>query len=123
MLRQFLAVITGFAIWSVLWLVYNIFLRTVKLLPSNIAVPVQNSGPLVLLLLGSIGMSCLSGWIGARIVRGASNVPIWVLGLLLLAVGIFFQTQYWHLMPLWYHLSFLAMLVPGCFMGARLVSP
>jgi hypothetical protein len=42
---------------------------------------------------------------------------------LLLVVGIYFQSQYWHVMPLWYHLIFLALLIPMCFVGARLAAP
>jgi hypothetical protein len=35
-----------------------------------------------------------------------------------LGLGIFFQAQYWQLMPLWYHLPFLALLLPGNVYGA-----
>ncbi|MBA3571440.1 MAG: hypothetical protein H0W34_05605 [Pyrinomonadaceae bacterium] len=31
--------------------------------------------------------------------------------------------QYWKLMPLWYHLTFLAPLIPFCFLGAAYEEP
>ena len=37
-----------------------------------------------------------------------------------LSFGIFIQYQYWDKMPLWYHLPFLAMLVPGIILGGIL---
>jgi hypothetical protein len=48
-----------------------------------------------------------------------SRAPLW-LGLILLGVGMFVQAQYWYLMPLWYHLAFLLLLVPACMIGSRL---
>jgi hypothetical protein len=42
------------------------------------------------------------------------------LGALLLAVGIAVQREYWHILPLWFHLSFLGALVPGVLVGYRL---
>ena len=38
----------------------------------------------------------------------------------MLAVGIGVQAGSWNLMPVWYHLTFLALLVPGALIGAKL---
>jgi hypothetical protein len=62
----------------------------------------------------------VAGYVTAVIGQAASKLPILFLGFLLLAVGILFQTQLWRLMPLWYHLCFLALLVPFCLIGASL---
>ena len=43
-----------------------------------------------------------------------------VLGLLLLVVGVGVQAAMWNLMPLWYHLPFLALLLPATLAGAAL---
>jgi hypothetical protein len=37
-----------------------------------------------------------------------------------LGLGIFFQSQAWQLMPLWYHVPFLLLIVPATLLGARL---
>jgi hypothetical protein len=122
MLRHLFAVMTGFIIWSVLWISYHLLLKKAALLPADVTQPLQNSAPLLFLLIGSVVISCVSGYVSALVSREVSYTPIIVLGVLLLAVGIFFQTQYWHLMPLWYHLSFLALLAPICLLGAWLRS-
>jgi hypothetical protein len=45
-----------------------------------------------------------------------------VMGTLLLATGIAVQASVWNLMPVWYHVPFLVLVVPACILGARLVS-
>ena len=122
MMRSAAGVLAGFVLWSVLWLVYNNALKKAHVLTSDMAEPISDARSLLLLLFGSIVMSAVAGYCCAAIVQSPSYNPIAVLGLLLLAVGIFFQMQYWRLMPLWYHLSFLVLLIPLCFVGALLRS-
>ena len=52
---------------------------------------------------------------GCRRLRGLT-----VLAVLLVATGVGVQASVWTLMPVWYHLAFLGLLVPGCLLGARL---
>jgi hypothetical protein len=120
MLKNVLAVVTGFVVWSVGWLSYNAVLQKIGLLPADQTQPIQSVAALLLLLFGSVFLSLATGYITALIGQTASKSSILVLGFLLLAVGIFFQTQFWHLMPLWYHLCFLALLIPFCLIGASL---
>ncbi|MFK5956528.1 MAG: hypothetical protein QM477_08805 [Planctomycetota bacterium] len=40
----------------------------------------------------------------------------------LLGSGILAQASYWSVMPLWYHVSFLAALLPVCMIGARVIT-
>jgi hypothetical protein len=122
MLRSLAATVTGFILWSVLWLSYNITLKKLAILPSDLTKPVDNTKALLLLIIGSIILSLIAGYSTSVIARSASIVPISLLGLLLLAVGIFVEAQNWGLMPLWYHLTFLALLIPSCFIGAWLRS-
>ncbi len=75
---------------------------------------------LLALLAGSWILSLLAGFTAASIAR-SSPVSVGIgLGLLLFAVGLFFQIQLWRLMPFWYHLLFLVFLAPICFAGAWL---
>ena len=119
MLKETLAVFVGFLLWSVGCVAYNITLVKLALLPSDQTQPVHDVKGLLTLLLGSFILSVIAGLI-AEVIAPASNLPVLVLGLLLLGVGIFFQTQYWHLMPPWYHFSFLGLLIPSCCLGAWL---
>lgn len=120
MMRQFLAVVVGFILWSVLWLAYNAFLLKLEVLPHDQTQPLGDTSALLALLVGSVIASLVAGYSAAAIDRSASKRPVAALSLLLLAVGIFFQSQFWLLMPLWYHLTFLALLLPACIAGAWL---
>lgn len=122
MLRSVFAVVVGFILWSALWLVYNLSLRKLDILPADVSQPLTDTKSLLLLLVGSAVMSVLAGYATAFIARSGSSTVIAALGLVLLAVGLFFQSQVWHLMPLWYHCSFLLLLLPLCFVGKWLCS-
>jgi hypothetical protein len=43
-----------------------------------------------------------------------------VLGLSLLGSGAFVESAVWHLMPVWYHVVFLGMLIPATLLGRKL---
>jgi hypothetical protein len=119
-MKQVLGAVVGFILWSVLWLCYNQLLLKVGVLPSTLTQPITAPMPLWALLLGSVVFSLVSGYVTARIVGDPSTLPILVLGLLLLATGIFFQLKTWNLLPVWYNVIFLLLLIPMTFAGARL---
>jgi hypothetical protein len=62
--------------------------------------------------------SLLAGGVAAWIAPAARHTP-WILGVALLAVFIPSHIQHWHVLPLWYHLTFLLTLVPLVVLGAR----
>jgi hypothetical protein len=47
-------------------------------------------------------------------------MPLYILSVLLIVVGVFVQAQLWRLLPAWYHLSFLILLLPATLAGAWL---
>lgn len=122
-MKRFLAVIAGFILWSVLWLCFNVGLHKFGLLPAALTQPLMAPAPLLALLAGSVILSLLSGYLAAAIAGAPSAPAVAVLGVLLVLTGIYFQSRVWHLMPLWYHLLFLILLIPMCFAGARLREP
>jgi hypothetical protein len=122
-MKRLLAVIVGFILWSVLWLCFNVALHKVGFLPAALTQPLTDPKPLGALLLGSVLFSLIAGYVTAAIAGSSDTAAILVLGVLLLLTGIYFQSQVWHLMPLWYHLTFLVLLIPMCYAGARLRSP
>ena len=119
MIRSILSVLAGFALWTVLSLASNAALAA--------AVPgafredgsTDSVGMLLLILVLSVVFSVIAGYVTALLAREKTKQHALALGLALLAVGIFVQIQYWDVMPVWYHLSFLALLVPGVLLGAR----
>ncbi len=47
-------------------------------------------------------------------------MAVLVTAVLLLLTGIGVQSTVWHLMPLWYHATFLVLIVPVCVLAGRL---
>ena len=118
--RSIMAVLAGATLWAILWIGSNVTLAAI--FPGHIVVDeyIGHVGILTTLFGLSVGFSVLAGYatgVVARTNRVGHGVA---LGVLQLALGIFFQAQYWQLMPLWYHLPFLALLLPGNVYGAWL---
>jgi hypothetical protein len=54
-------------------------------------------------------------------IAGKDAIPVvWVLAVLQLILGIIAETSAWGLTPVWYHLVFLALVVPATVYGGRL---
>jgi hypothetical protein len=119
-MRQVLGVVTGFVLWSILWLSLNQVLLMLGVLSPPTAQPLTNAKPLLLLLAGSAIISVASGYATAAIAGARWATPVLALGVLLLLTGIFVETRLWHVIPLWYHITFLGLLIPMSFLGGRM---
>lgn len=122
MLRSVLAVVVGFAAWSALWLGGDVAVRGAwpEAYPANFPeTPMTATMPLAATLALSVLCSLAAGWLAAALGRRRAGA-VWALALLLLAFGIAVQISTWSALPLWYHLPFLALLVPVCVFGGRL---
>ena len=120
MLRSIGSVVAGFCLWTVLWLASNAGLTAG--LPGTFREDgsVESGGVLMVILALSVVFSIAAGYATAGLARTAPMKHVLALGLLQLVVGIFVQSQYWTVMPLWYHLAFLALLIPGIFVGGSI---
>jgi len=119
-MKQALAVVAGYVLWSMLWLGLNQALLMLGILSPSSTEPLSSSTPLLVLLIGSALLSLVSGYVAARIAGPAWALCAIVLGVLLLLTGIFVEIKVWYRIPLWYHLSFLVLLIPMTFLGARM---
>lgn len=120
MVRSILGVVAGFVLWSVLWLGLNQILHATGMLPTELNEPFTAPVPLLLLLAGSVLFSLVSGCTAAFIAGPRPAWPVLILGLILLAVGVAVQVAIWDKIPLWYHVPFLALLVPATLVGGRI---
>jgi hypothetical protein len=117
-MKKVLGVVAGYAVWTVLFLGGSAALRSafgvseIESFVANPSIPL-----LVLLLLLSFATSFVAGAVTARI--AGVGAPVLILGGLLLATGIPVQIASWNLLPVWYHLVFLVMLVPMTVVGGR----
>ncbi len=119
MLRSILSVLAGFALWTVVWLASNAALAAAMPGAFREDGSTDSVGMLLLILVLSVVFSVIAGYVTALLAREKTKQHALALGLALLAVGIFAQVQFWDVMPVWYHLSFLTLLIPGVLLGAQ----
>lgn len=120
MVRSILSVLAGFVVWSVIWLVAGQGVRAA--MPDAFAEDGSTSdvGVSMLMLVASVICSLAAGFVATLVARSRVLMHGFVLGIILLAVGIVVQIQYWTAVPLWYHLAFLVLLIPVTVGGAAL---
>jgi len=120
--RAIAGVIAGYVVWTVLWLAGNnlIFAGAAESVAGGRTL--EDRGPLIGILVLSVVCSLAAGASTAAIAKLKTRVSVLVMAVLLLLTGIGVQISVWSLMPVWYHLAFLALIVPVCMVGARLVT-
>jgi hypothetical protein len=122
-MKNTMSVVLGYVVWTSLWLGGNAGLTAVGVLRAEPAPAMDDVGALIALLVVSAVCSFCAGWTLGRVAIRDARVPFIALSALLIASGIFFQSQVWHLMPLWYHVTFLLLLVPVTAAGKRVGVP
>lgn len=120
MLRAILAIIAAFALWTTLWLIGNALFFSDAAEVVGRGEPYTDPGPLAGVLALSLVCSLVAGLTAALIGGKRARAAAIVAGVLLLLTGIGVQAGVWDRMPLWYHLSFLILLVPVTLLGSRL---
>lgn len=120
MIRNSVAVITGFLTWTVLW--QGTHQVVVRIMPESFGDDgsVGSTGMLVARIVLGFVFSVVAGFSTASIARGDRMKLAATLGIILLVVGIFVQGSYWSVLPVWYHLIFLLTLIPGTVTGAKM---
>ena len=118
--RTILAVLAGAVVWAVLWVGGTQAAQAA--LPSVLGVgqPVTDTGALVGLIVYSVVLSTLAGYVTATIAARDPMRAVWALAVLQLVLGIGFEASAWNLTPVWYHIVFLALIIPATMYGGRL---
>ena len=118
--RTIVAVLTGAAVWAVLWVGGT--QAAAAAFPNLLAAgqPVTHTGALVGLIIYSLPLSVLAGYVAAAVAAGDRMRAVWILAILQLALGVFVETSSWDLTPVWYHVVFLALIVPATVSGGAL---
>ena len=130
MARLILGIIAGFIVWSILWVGSDAIFSAISTdwgkTSTEFREAVANQTPytlsstvLIALLIKSFIVSIISGFIAALIAK-ENTKSTFILGILLLLFGIFIQVSHWNYMPLWYHILFLALLIPMTILGGKL---
>ena len=113
------AVVAGVVLWGLLWNALNFGLMGLGLVTAG--EPITGIGLLLGLIAYSAALSVLAGWVAAAI-KGAPEAMTAVKALAAtnLLIGIVTEVMYWELMPVWYHMVFLLLVVPMTLQGGRL---
>lgn len=118
--RVIVAVLAGAVVWAVLWVAGT---RGAQAVFPDTLIPdqrLEHAGFLVAYIVYSAVLSVLAGYVTAA-VRAASPMPaVWILAALQLALGLVFEISAWSLTPAWYHIIFLALIVPATVYGGVL---
>ena len=120
MLRSILAVAAGVVVWGVLWVSANMGLASAMPTAFDESGLTRAPAILALFILISSGLSVLAGFLCATIASGSHMKHVTTLALVQLAIGIAVQAGVWTLMPVWYHLIFLGLVIPMHLAGGRL---
>src|SRR5689334_21044937 len=119
MWRSILAVLAGIVCWAVLWVGSNAILAS--LFPAQYQSEKKEYVPMLLFLIGlSFIFSIIAGYLTARLAPRKEMAHTFVFGVLQLAMGIAAELANFKALPLWYHLVFLALLIPGNLFGGML---
>lgn len=131
MLRVILGVIAGFIAWSILWVGsdqvlimlspgwYGAHQEAFQKAMFNKSEFTPDNTILVMHLVRAVIITLMSGFLAAFIARGNRNAPLG-LGILLFLFGAMVQAMAWSYIPIWYHIVFLALLIPVSIIGGRL---
>lgn len=118
--RAVAAVIVAEIVWSVLWVggaggasaIWPDVIRAGE--------PLLHTGALLGYIAYSVCISVLSGYVAAAVRGHPAMRTVWTFAFLQLAIGTAVEVGGWGLAPAWYHLTFLALLVPAIVWGGTL---
>ena len=131
MLKIVLGVIAGFVAWSILWVGsdqvlmiasptwYGAHQLDFALAMANQMSFEADTTVLIMHIIRSIIISIISGFLAAIVAGENRRAPL-ILGVLLLLFGAMVEVMAWNYLPIWYHVVFLALLVPMTILGGKL---
>jgi len=130
MIRIILGVIVGFIAWTIIWIGSDQFLinaldwysrhhMAFTAAVVNHAAFEADQTVLIMNIARSLIASLLAGYLTA-VVAGENRRSTIALGVVLLIVGVVFETIAWNYLPIWYHLLFLVLLIPVTIAGGKL---
>ena len=118
--RVVVAVVAGAAVWAVLWIAGT---RATQLMFPELAAanqPLTHTGVLWSYIVYGSLLSLLAGYTTALAAGNHATIAVRVLAVLQLTLGIIAEVSYWSLTPVWYHVVFLALVVPVTIYGGML---
>ena len=118
--RVGLAIGAGAAVWAVLWIGGTTGGQAALPELMTPGQRVTHVGVLLGLIGYSVPLSILAGFVTAAAAAEGARVAVWLLAALQLTLGVIAELSYWALLPVWYHLVFLSLVVPATLYGGVL---
>ena len=115
--RMALAILAGSLFWALLW---NVGTRGAQALWPHLLTGVErisHTGILLLYIGYGALLSILAGFVTASAAGHRPMLAVWILAVLQVGLGIAAEVSYWALMPVWYHVLYLANVVPATVVG------
>ncbi len=130
MTRIILGIIVGFIAWSILWVGGDAVFAMLSpwyrgendamvLAIANEKAFQADSTILIIKLVTSVIASILSSFLAVVVSKEQAKTTL-ILGVVLLIVGILVQASVWSYIPIWFHLTFLVLLIPMTILGGKL---
>lgn len=120
MLKSILSVVCGYAAWTVIYLGGSQLILALRAAAIREDGSTSDVPTLAMYLALSIIASLVAGSVAVKIADRSKMMHAGIVAALLLATGIPVQMSIWELLPVWYHATFLALLVPVTLYGAKL---
>lgn len=131
MVKMVLGVIAGFVAWSILWVGSDQLLMTAsanwyRAHQLGFEKAYINGEPftadttiLIMHIVRSVIISIMSGFLAAVVAGENRKAPL-ILGIVLFLFGLMVEIVAWNYLPVWYHIVFLALLIPMTLLGGKL---
>lgn len=117
--RAIAAIVVAEVLWTVLWIGFTLGAQAAFPEVIDPEQPLTHAGALLVYVAYSVVISSLAGYVAAAVRGGNAMRTVWIFAWIQLAIGIGFEVSYWSMTPVWYHLVFLALLVPATVLGGR----
>jgi hypothetical protein len=118
--RSVLAVVAGAAVWAVLWVAGTSAAALAFPEVLRPGEPLLATMPLVVLIGYSMILSAAAGYTTASVAGVGGERAVWWLAGIQFGLGVVIEGTSWSMTPVWYHLVFLASLVPATLWGGGL---
>jgi hypothetical protein len=118
--RVTVAVLAGATTWAVLWNAGTLGAQAAlpELMPAGQAI--THSGVLLILIAYGAMLSVLAGYTTVAVARKYAVPALRMLAALQFTLGLVFEIAFWGMTPVWYHVVFVAMVIPATLYGGSL---
>jgi hypothetical protein len=120
MAKDILGVVAGLAVWIAIVSVAGLIMRSAWPEYASVADAMTFTLPMMFARLAIGALATLgTGWVAAVLARRSMLARV-TAGLLLVGVFVPQHIMLWNKFPVWYHLTFLASLVPLAYLGGEI---